>query len=419
VKVFPLLFLACLCFSQELLLNTYDKTGYLFLNGKVEMTFAFEMKTQISFRGYVVDRYIPPRVSVEYIPLPKEDFLITDCGKTIGSKMTDIVIPDSTYQRLIEFLRSGEQIKVTVDSYPVEIYPDHILVLEFDSKKISEFLPHFVNYDLSKITKPGKYPLQTPAIVLEWAVTDYPGFGGAIIPIFKTEVSEVEWIIDDFRYKGICTVLPIGHHSVIAQVNGQSYSFELSISSQRISQVQEAFEVGDRFDKDFISLSGMNNEILTIPGRFLLLKMDDDEIKVINATVSDTVSPIINLRISQKTPGIFELFTSAQDMTACTVRVFLDGHELELAKGILSLDQGKHTIVALAQDSFENKSYVITTVDINPELSKDGIFVTQEEAHFDILGFNFISPYIKWWVAKDISTKVMMNGQRYVVGTHP
>ncbi len=417
MKIFPFLLIASLYFSQQLLLNTYDKTGYLFYDDRVQAIFNFQVSNQISFTDYIIEHYIPPKVSVEYIPLPKREFLILNCGKTIGTMMTDIVIPQSIYEKLVELFNSNVPVLVTIDRYPIEIYPDHILVLEFDSEKIKEFLPHFVNYDLSKITRPGKYPLKAPDLGVDWIVTSYPGFGGAIIPIFKNGTDKIEWTVDGINHSGICAVFSTGEHSINAQIAGKLYNFNVSVLDQRDFSIEKNFEIGDRLDENFISLSGFDCSTLTAVGKFVFLQMQAGQLKLIKATVTDSTSPLLELHISPKAPGIFELSTFVQDMTAYTVNVFLDGQKLEITKGILTLTKANHTIVAIAEDSFSNKSYVIKQIS-NTDLAKDGILVEREEVHFDVLGFNFISPYIKWWLAKDVSAEVVKDGQRYEIEIH-
>lgn len=418
MKILPFLLIASLFFSQELLLNTYDKTGYLFVDGKIETTFTFQVDIQTSFKDYIADRYIPPKIFVEYIPLPKQDFLITKSGKTVGTIATDVIVPKSVYERLVELFTSGISILVTVDKYPIEIYSDHILVLEYDSEKIKEFLPHFVNYELSRITKPGRYSLELPVLNLDWVVTSYPGFGGAIIPIFKTKLSEIQWTIDGINYKNICAVYPVGEHLINAQIDGKLYNFEITALDHREFKTQENFEIGDQLNENFISLSGLNCEFLAIPGNFVFLQIQPEQVKIVKAIVEDSTCPVLDLSVSQKSPGIFELITSVSDMTACVVRVFLDGKELGLTKGILSLTEKNHTIVAIAEDSFSNKSYAIRHINGNLELDKSGTFAEQQELCLDVLGFSFISPYIKWWLAKDVSARVIQNGYGYTIETY-
>lgn len=418
MKVFPLLLIACLCFSQELLLNTYDKTGYLFIDGRIETIFAFESDIHMTLKDYITDYYIPPSISVEYIPLPKHDFLISNQGKTIGTMGTDIVIPKSLYEKLVKLFKSGAQILVTLDRYPIEIYSDHILVLEYDSEKIKEFLPHFVNYELSRITKPGRYSLELPSLEIEWVVTSYPGFGGAIIPIFKSEFAEIQWTIDDVHRKDICVVYPVGEHFINAHIDGKSYGFETTAVSHKIFSTQETFEVGSPINGDIISVSGLHGESLTIPGTFLFLQLRPEQVRVIKATVTDSTSPVLEVNVFQKVPGIFELVTSVSDMTACTVRIFLDGEELAFTKGVLSLAGKNHTLVAIAEDTFGNKSYTIRQINDNFELNKSMVFVEQQEQRFDVHGFGFVSPYIKWWLAKDVSIRVIKNGYGYAIETH-
>ncbi|WP_041081792.1 hypothetical protein [Thermotoga profunda] len=418
MKVLPFLLIACLCFSQELLMNTYDKTGYLFFNDKVEMVFTFQVNTQISLKDYIVEHYIPPKISVEYIPLPKQDFLVTSSGKTIGVVMTDVVVPDFVYEKLVELFKSGIQIQVTIDRYPIEVYSDHVVIFEFDREKIKEFLPRFVDYDLSKITKPGKYSLEPPVLDVDWVITSYPGFGGAIIPIYKSEPTSIEWVIDGAHYKDICGTFPVGEHLIGAQINGKLYNFEVSVSNQKSFRTQEIFEIGEQLNENFISLSGLDSDPLMIPGTFTFLQIQPDQIKLVKATVQDSTCPTLDIDVSQKAPGIFEFSTSVKDMTACTVQVFLDGQSLEITKGLLSLSDKDHTIVAIAQDSFENKSYAILQITSNRELSKSGIIVKQQELYINILGFSFISPYIKWWMAKDVSAKVITDGYGYTIETY-
>lgn len=418
MRILPLLLIACLCFSQELLLNTYDKTGYLFTDGRIETIFTFEADIHMTLKDYITDYYIPPSISVEYIPLPKQDFLISNRGKTIGTMGTDIVIPKSLYEKLVELFKSGAQILVTLDRYPIEIYSDHILVLEYDSEKIKEFLPHFVNYELSKITKPGRYSLELPSLEIEWVVTSYPGFGGAIIPIFKSEFAEIQWTIDDVHRKDICVVYPVGEHFINVHIDGKAYGFETTVLSHKIFSTQETFEVGSPMNGDIISLSGLHGESLTIPGTFLFLQLRPEQVRVIKATVIDSTCPVLEVNVFQKVPGIFELVTSVSDMTACTVRIFLDGKELAFTKGVLSLAGKNHTLVAIAEDTFGNKSYAIRQISDSLELSKSMVFVEQQEQRFDVQGFGFVSPYIKWWLAKDVSVRMIKNGYGYTVETH-
>ncbi|MEJ5228999.1 MAG: hypothetical protein WHT65_03265 [Pseudothermotoga sp.] len=415
MKTLLLLLAASMCFSQQLLLNTYDHSGYLLLNDQIVMNFNFQYSQEVPFRSYIVDWYSPPKILVDYIPLPKQDFFITAVGKTIGTTMTDIVLPESIYKKVTELFQSGAMVYITVDRYPIEIYQDHILVVEYDKQKIEEFLPHFIDYDLSKITKAGKYPLEPSSVQIDWAVAQYNGLGGAIIPIFKDQMYTVLWSVDGTELKGPCVVFPTGQHSVEAKVNANLWHFNFFVDEWRYSFEEKAVEMGSNLEERIFSISGLDIKKLTIPGTFIFLKDIDGGMEVQKVKSIDSTSPVLKLNLAELSPGIFELSTDVEDLTACTVEVLVNGERVEMTKGILSLENRTNVVVAIAKDTFENKSYAIKQIVQNTRLDKEGMISRDREVVFDIFGIPFYSPYVKWWLAKDVNAKVMASEKRYFI----
>ncbi len=415
MKTLMILLVASMCFSQQLLLNTYDNSGYLLLNDQVVMNFHFQYRQESSFRSYIIDWYSPPKILVDYIPLPKQEFFITAAGKTIGTAMTDIVLPESVYKKVVELFQTGTMVYVTVDRYPIEIYPDHITVVEYDRQKIEEFLPHFIAYDLSKITKAGKYLLEPTSVQIEWAAVQYEGFGGAIIPIFKDQIYTVLWSVDGTDLKGPCVVFPTGQHSVEAKVNANLWHFTLSVDEWRYSFEERAVEMGSNLEERILSISGLDIGKLTIPGTFVFLKQLDGGMEVQKVNSVDSTSPVLELNLTELSPGIFELSTDVEDMTACTIEVFVNGERIQLTRGVINLEKPNTVIVVTARDAFENRSYAIRQIIQNTQLERDGMISRDREVVFDIFGFSFYSPYVKWWLDKDVNAKVMTSDKRYLI----
>ncbi|KUK22024.1 hypothetical protein [Pseudothermotoga lettingae] len=407
--------LTTICFSQTLLLNTYDSSGYLFTDD-FKMTFKAEIPKNLKYRGVVKEFYIPPRIDVEYIPLPKTKFFITDSGLTLGTSSTDVIVPEEVFEKLIELFSSSQSISIIIDSYPIEVYADYFILLEeIDQKRLNEFLPHFVKYDPFMVSKPGKYPINVSKSQIDYVLTKYPGFGGAIIPVFtSTPMQKIDWIINGVHVDSPCAVFSTGSHTIEANFQNTHHVFEVKIDEQEWQENVRTAELGSYLPKGYISLSGFHMQKFDFPGTVTFVKIEPCKIELLKTTVLDTTPPQISNSITERGSNLFEINIKTIDKSSYDVQVYIDDQKIELTKGLISLSEGKHVLIVMARDNFGNRSYAVENI-FNKKLPPEGIIAEKNEFVTEIGGFWFSSPYLKWWIGKGNSVKVRVNGESYSI----
>lgn len=402
-----LLILPFCCLAAELLINTYDMTAYLFLDGQ-QIQFRALCPSNMHLTDEFIDVYEPVRLIVDYIPLPNVPLLVSKKGLTMGTKTADIVVPKEVFALLFNYVKSGRTISLTVDRYPIEIYPDRIKVLEpVERRKIQFFLSHFFE-KVPPIASPGEYSLKEQ-ISYQLAVSYFPGLGGTVMAIFESEPVELTFFHNGVQTKGLCLVLPPGKHSVGIVSFNSTAELNLDFPNQTVRFEPAQIELGSRNEKPLKFLSGLlSTDSFSYPGRYLALEQLSNELIVHDLTVKDSTSPelVMNTKLID---SMCQIQLQAEDASPYEIFLYLDGERLLVERsGVLKLESAKHTLIGVARDAFGNITYKVLVL----ERMQDFMAFTEERI-IDVGGFKFFSPYLKWRIFDSASYEVKVNEKTF------
>ncbi len=404
-------------FSNLLVVNTFDESAYLFFDGSsVPTVFKASLRRSIPFKGKLIDIFEPIEVSVSYIPLPKERFLITDKGLTVGEKACDINVPSEIFKQLLSIFENSRTVSIMVDKYPVEIFPDKVVVREHISReKLYEFISLFFDSNVSKrivriYTGPGTYTLLFPEDTIDFAITTFPGLGGAIIPIFREvpECFELVWNINGQERSGICASLSVGENIVECLSAENLGQIKIFVEPVELIKISKTIELGEDYRPLGYSLSGFIFSRTTV-GRVLFALLESNRIVLEELQIIDSKPPNVLLSIDRLSKDMYKIDVRVLDFSAASLQVFLDEEKLPFTSGIVTLRDDSHLITIISQDNFSNSTFIMKLLSKGSKFLREGVFVTSLESVFDIGGFKFRSPYLKYWVEKNI-TKVIING---------
>lgn len=414
-----LLLLSGFTFATEVLINTYDKTGYVFdEDNQLIASFKAECDA-VRISSVVSNVYRPLHLTVDYFPLPVSTLLILEEGQTLGANEGDICVGEKAFELLYQkYCSEKKSITVNVDFYPIEIYSDRIVIKEeITREKFQHFVQHFLP-DLAvwyPIT-PGVYPLKSSRLKPEFALYTFPGIGGGVIPIFHNEPCSLKWNIDGIETTRSAVFFGPGEHQIDAvydlSFNSQwQQGFRVFVPYQRVLFSSTEVSLGGVSSgnyEDYFFLDGIEpHRIFSIPCKTTLITVDPPEVSVVKITVQDDMQPIINIQCPQKTSGLLPISIKVEDASAAEVQVYVDGEKIELTQGILDLEEGYHVVTVFAVDAFGNSSFNARKVLRIPRLptgKAEVVFHTSEEL-CDIGGFKFISPYVlSWSLSGSIST---------------
>lgn len=400
--------LSCCCLAAELLINTYDMTAYLFTEIE-RVQFEAHCDPALSLTDEIVDVYEPVKIIVDYIPMPKVPLLISEQGFTVSTKAADIVVPEEYFERLVQTLKAGETIKLVVDRYPIEIYPDKIRVVEpVGRDKIQFFLSHFFE-KVPKVVGPGEYELAQES-VHQLVVSHFPGLGGVVMAIFEKDPEELTFIENSHQTRGLCLSLPPGEH--IVQIVSPSGEATLTLNfPERIVRFESSqIELGTFSEKKMYFPSGLQpTERFSYPGRYVALELDETSIVIRELHVRDSLPPSLKLN-TKWLDSMCQIQLDVDDVSPVETSLYVDGEKIPMQRGVLRLTSTRHTLIAVAQDAFQNVSYVVRVLERPKEL-----LVFSEEKVVDIGGFKFFSPYVKWQLLEPSSYEVKVNEKTYKI----
>lgn len=402
-----LLILPLCCLAAELLINTYDMTAYLFLDGQ-RIQFKALCPSNMRLTDEFVDVYEPVRLTVGYIPLPNVPLLVSRKGLTMGTKTADIVVPEEVFALLFNSVKSGRTISLTVDRYPIEIYPNRIKVLEpVERRKIEFFLSHFLE-KVPPVAGPGEYSLKEE-ISYQLIVSYFPGLGGAVMAIFESEPVQLAFVHNGVQTKGLCLALPPGTHSVEIVSSGSTTELNLDFPDQTVRFEPARIELGSRNEKPLKFLSGLlSTDSFSYPGRYVALEHLSNELIVHDLTVRDTTPPelVMNTKLID---SMCYIQLQAEDVSSYETFLYLDGERLPVERsGVLRLESARHTLIGVARDTFGNATYRVLVL----ESMQDFLMFTEEKT-ISVGGFKFFSPYLKWRIFDSASYEVKVNEKTF------
>ncbi|MEN3007840.1 hypothetical protein [Pseudothermotoga sp.] len=384
-----LLIISGYLFAAQLLINTFDMTGYLFEDG-VHSKFKVYCPSDLSLIDKITDLYEPVKLTVRHIPMPDILLLISEKGFTVSAKIGNIVVPEEIFTKLFQIVKSGQTVDLIVDRYPVEIYTNRIKVLEpVRSEKIESFLNRFIE-KFPKITGPGEYSLEVKPVSYQLLVCCFPGLGGTIMAIFEGEPCELTFATGGIKTKGFSMNLPPGNHTVRISMLGEATEITLNFPDRFVRLQTSQIELGANCEKQLYFISGIQrSNCFSYPGRFLGLEFSNDLI-VHELLVRDTTPPKLTMNLKRLDSMCF-VQLQAEDVSPFETFLYVDGEKFYFDRGVLTLSSLKHTLVGMAQDTFQNNSYIVQVLE-----KLEDTLVFPEEKVIDIGGFKFFSPYLRW-----------------------
>lgn len=398
-----LLILPLHCLAAELLINTHDMTAHLFLDGQ-RIQFKVSCPSNMCLTDEFIDVYEPVRLIVDYIPLPNVPLLVSRKGLTLGTKNADIVVPEEVFGLLFNSVRSGRVISLTVDRYPIEIYPDRIKVLEpVEKRKIELFLSHFFE-KVPPVAGPGEYSLKEE-ISYQLAVSYFPGLGGVVMAIFEGEPVQLTFVHNGVQRKDLCMALPPGTHSVEIVSSGSTTELKLDFPEQTVRFEQAQIELGSRNEKTLKFLSGLlSTGSFSYPGRYVALEQLSNELIVHDLTVKDSTPPelVMNTKLID---SMCHVQLQVEDASPYETFLYLNGERLPVERSaVLKLESARNTLIGVARDAFGNVTYRVLVL----ERMQDFLVFTEERT-INVGGFKFFSPYLKWQIFDSASYEVKVN----------
>lgn len=400
--VFTLLIVSSCCFAAQLLINTFDMTGYLFEDG-AHIKFKVHCPSDLSLTDRLIDLYEPVKLTVGYISMPDIPLLISEKGFTVSTKMGSIVVPEEVFTKLFQTVKSGKTVDLIVDRYPIEIYADKIRVIESTSlEKIEFFLNRFIKR-FPKITGPGEYTLEEKPVSYQLAVCSFPGLGGAIMAIFDGKPHELTFKTGDIEVKGFSMNLPPGDHTVKVSLLGEATELTLNFPDRPVRFQTSQIELGDSCEKNLYFPSGLQGSSrFSYPGKYFGLEFSN-ELIVHELLVRDTTPPKLTMSL-KRIDSMCLVQLQAEDFSPFETFLYVDGEKFYFERGVLTLSSPSHILIGMAQDVFQNVSYVVQVLE-----RLEDTLVFSEEKVIDIGGFKFFSPYLRWQSFEATKIEVKIN----------
>jgi len=396
------LILSCQCLAAQLLINTFDMSAYLFMDGE-RLQFKAQCPEDMKLTDEIVDLYEPINLTVNYIPMPDVPLLISQQGFTVGTKMADIVVPEEMFIKLSHMVESGKKVELLVDRYPIEIYPDRIKVVEPVSKeKIEFFLSHFFE-KVPRVPGIGEHSLHWTSDY-QLVVSYFPGLGGVVMAIFEDEPFELTFAENDNQTKGLCTALAPGQHTLEIVSLNDATRLTLNFPEWEIRFESDEIELGTVCEDSFLFPSGLQpGERFLYPGRYVALHFSDEQLVVRDFRVKDTMPPKLTMNV-RWLDSMCQIQMDVEDFSVFENFLYVDGEKIDMQRGVLTLSSGKHTLIGVAADVFGNVAYAVRILERLTEMA-----VFSQEKVVNIGGFRFFSPYLRWQLFEAPSFEVKVN----------
>lgn len=400
--ILTLLIVSSFCFATQLLINTFDMTGYLFEDG-AHVKFKVHCPSDLSLTDRLIDLYEPVELTVGYINMPDIPLLISEKGFTVSAKMGTIVVPEEVFTKLFQTVKSGQTVDLIVDRYPIEIYTDKIKVIEStSSKKIEFFLSRFIER-FPKIEGPGEYSLEEKPVSYQLFICSFPGLGGAIMAIFDGKPHELTFKIGEIEVKGFSMNLPPGDYTVKISLLNEVTEVSLNFPDRPVRFQTSQIELGDNCEKSLYFPSGLQgSNRFSYPGRYIGLEFSN-ELIVHEFSVRDTTPPKLTMDL-KRIDSMCLIQLQVEDLSPFETFLYVDGEKFYFERGVLTLSSSRHVLIGMAQDVFQNVSYVVQVLE-KPE----DTLVFPEEKVIDIGGFKFFSPYLRWQSFEATKIEVKIN----------